>query len=78
MVTLRWSYYEIEDTDYTGVEIEIHEGSQLLECWSNFDRHESWKEVWGNQIEFFTMPTLDAARELIASARCYDRRSVQV
>jgi hypothetical protein len=58
------------------VEIEILVDGQLLECWSNFDRHASWKEVWGNQTEYFTLPTLNAARDFIAGAGCYERLSV--
>ena len=78
MVTLHWSYHEIEDTDYTGVEIEIFDGVQRLEMWANFDRADSWKEVWGNQTEIFQLPSLDAAREFIASSGCYELMSVQV
>ncbi len=78
MVTLHWSYHEIQDTDFTGVEIEIYDGSLLLETWANFDRKDSWKEVWGNQTESFTLPSLEVARQFIASAGCYDLMSVQV
>ena len=71
MVTLQWSYYEIEDTDYTGVEIRLIEHGQLVEAYANFDRHDSRKEVWGNQTETFGLPTLQAARQFILSSGCY-------
>ena len=78
MVTLPWSYYEIQDTDFTGVQIEISVGKQLLELWSNFDRKDSCKEVWGNQTESFTLPSLEAARQFIVSAGFYTLVSLQV
>ncbi len=74
MVTLHWSYHEIEDTDFTAVEIEIWEAGEFLEAWTNFDRQGCHKEVWGNQTETFTLPTVDAARQFIASAGCYFRK----
>ena len=75
---MHWSYHEIEDTDYTGVEIEISEDGQLMEIWANFDRNDSWKEVWGNQTETFNLPSLEIAREFIVSAGCYELISIQV
>ncbi len=71
MVTLRWSYHEIEDTDFTGVEIEILEDGQAVELYANFDRQDSWKQTWGNQTETFLLPTVESARHFIASADCY-------
>ncbi len=78
MVTLHWSYHEIADTDYTGIEIKIYAQGLLVETWANFDRQSSWKEVWGNQIETFTLPSLEAARLFITSSDCYERLPHQV
>jgi len=78
MITLHWSYHEIADTDFTAVEIELLADGHCLEAWTNYDRQNSSKEVWGNQTETFTLPTLEAARQFIASPGCYFPRPPQL
>lgn len=71
MVNLHFHYREIEDSDFTGILVEIEHAGVVMERFANYDRTETSGEVWGNQRETFQMDCLEKARAFLLSSGSY-------
>ena len=74
MISLRMTYFEIIDTDYTAVLAEIWVNGQRAGTFSNLSAaklRERAKPIYANQAEEFTFSKIDEARSFLASSRSY-------
>lgn len=73
MVQIHFQFHEIEDWDFTAVDIILGSDNGFLERYANYDRASLTKQIWGNQSEVFQLPTMEIARAFVASAGEYHR-----
>jgi hypothetical protein len=71
MTTLRLSYHEIMDTDFTAIDAEILHDEQQVAHYRNYDPSSLSKEIYANQSEDFTMPSVEVARQFLTSNEDY-------
>ncbi len=71
MVQVHFQFHEIEDSDFTAVEIILHANNGLMERYVNYERESLVKEIWGNQCEVFHLPTMEMAHAFVASTGKY-------
>ncbi len=71
MTQIEFLYFEVQDQDFTGVEITVRDEDNEVVRYSNFDRQNMTTQVWGNQREVFSLPSKAAALQFIESAGCY-------
>jgi hypothetical protein len=72
-ICVTFSYFEIMETDFTGIEVEIGD-----EVYTNFDRSElddRKQMVYLNQKEFFVFPTKELAKDIILSGLSYELKN---
>lgn len=77
MVTLRFNYSEIMDSDWTAITIEVLLDGQLLHAFRNYAPEELSKEIYGNQSESFQLPDLQTALTFIRSNPEYHECSAE-
>lgn len=77
MVTIRFNYAEIMDTDWTAVTIEILENEQITHAFRNYRPEELEKELCGNQTETFQLPDLSTALRMVQSNPNYQACGVE-
>ncbi len=73
MTLIEFLYFEVQDQDFTGVEITLRDADNEAVKYSNFDRQSMTTQVWGNQREVFSLPSKAAALQFIESAGSYHR-----
>lgn len=71
MITIRLTYYEVMERDFTAVDAEILRGKRRLAFYRNYDPRQLDKEIYANQAEEFSFPTTGAARKFLESSGCY-------
>jgi len=71
MVNLHFHYREIEDSDFTGVIVEIEQSGVIKKRYANFDERAVDGEVWGNHREIFQLKSLEEAESFILSSGNY-------
>lgn len=71
MVQINSQFHEIEDWDFTAVDITLGTNNGFLERYANYDRASLTKKIWSNQSEVFQLPTMEIARAFVASAGEY-------
>lgn len=77
MVTLRFSYSEIMDTDWTAITIEVIQDGQPLHAFRNYAPEALTKEIYGNQSESFQLSDLKTALAFVRSNPVYQECSVE-
>jgi hypothetical protein len=78
MITMRFNYAEIIDTDWTAITIEVFENGQVAHAFRNYVPEELEKEICGNQTDTFQLPDLSTALQMIRSNPSYRACSVEV
>jgi len=78
MVTLRFTYHEIMDSDWAAIDLAVLENGQPLAAFRNYNREELTKEIFGNQTETFELPDLATALRMIASNGSYVECPVEI
>jgi len=78
MVTLRFTYHEIMDSDWAAIDLAVLENGQPLAAFRNYNREELTKEIYGNQTETFELPDLVTALRMIASNGSYVECPVEI
>jgi hypothetical protein len=74
MVQLVFQFYEVENLDYTGVEISLFDEDRcLIAQFANF-QDLGKRQHWSNQSESFALPDLKLAKEFVTSSGYYHER----
>jgi len=73
MITLRFTFHEIMDTDFTAVDVEMLQAGKLVEVYRNYDADQLLKEIYANQAEEFCLPSVECARSFLESSGRYQR-----
>lgn len=71
MVNLHFHYREIEDSDFTGVIVEIEQSGVIKKRYANFDEQAVDGEIWANHRETFQLKSLEEAEAFILSSGNY-------
>lgn len=82
MVTIKFTYFEIMSTDFTGIIIKIiDKDGTIVTSYRNFDPADyekaentepaKWRNIWKNQSESFDVKSIELAKHFITSNNNY-------
>lgn len=71
MIRLEFLYHEIIERDYTAIDVYITRKEKTVAHYRNYVLEDLDDEICANQSEYFTLPSLAAAKQFIKSADTY-------
>jgi len=77
MITLRFTYHEIIDTDRTAIDITVLDNHLPVAAFRNYAPDALTKEIYANQSESFQLPDLATALAMIRSNGEYQECAIE-